>query len=233
MKMNVAINDDRKEDIDTLKEKLLTCAIGCEMEIFTYSDIEIDFLLEKRADLYFIDIDMPSINGIEIAERLEEIQENTLVIFYSYREDLVFESHKVNSLYFVRKAHLENDLIIAMNKVSKIIAKKSRKIKVEGKEVALINIMYIKNDKNYVNYYLDNGTILETRDSIKSLYKQLEQYHFLLIYHGILVNAYYIHKIDKEWCRCVLKNKCELEISYRKFKKVKDKYMNYLLEKIV
>ena len=61
-------------------------------------------------DIYFLDIDMPNINGINIAEKINKFYQDSKIIFCSMRDDLVFDTHSVNSFFFIRKSNVESDL---------------------------------------------------------------------------------------------------------------------------
>lgn len=58
---------------------------------------------EAKYDLVFLDIDIPYINGIEIASAIRS-KKNTELIFVSGHDNFVFESIRYASFRFIRKA---------------------------------------------------------------------------------------------------------------------------------
>jgi len=63
---------------------------------------------EAFADVVFLDIDMPELNGFEVAERLQKIKKNVLIIFITSHEDKVYQSWKYQPFWFVRKSHIDD-----------------------------------------------------------------------------------------------------------------------------
>ena len=67
----------------------------------------------EEYDLLLLDIDMPDLNGFEIADQLHsalKYSDHLNVIYISNYENLVFESFKYSPLRFVRKKNLSIDL---------------------------------------------------------------------------------------------------------------------------
>lgn len=61
---------------------------------------------EAKYDLVFLDIDIPYINGIEIASAIRSKKINTELIFVSGHDNFVFESICYAPFRFIRKAEL-------------------------------------------------------------------------------------------------------------------------------
>ena len=69
-------------------------------------------LQQKRYDVYFLDIDMPELNGIDLGSRLQKYhaEDNAPILVYvSNREDRVFETFKTRPLRFIRKRKKKKD----------------------------------------------------------------------------------------------------------------------------
>ena len=64
----------------------------------------------RRYDLFFLDIDMPGLNGIELCRRLRADGSRALVVFISGKEELVFQTFEVQPFRFVRKNHFQEEL---------------------------------------------------------------------------------------------------------------------------
>ena len=91
--ITVSICDDDKEFLKKLsgKVKLQLDSFGADCEIRTYADDTI--IVEKIADtdIVFLDIDMPKINGFEIAEGIYK-GDRPLIIFVTMHDELVYSS---------------------------------------------------------------------------------------------------------------------------------------------
>lgn len=63
MELKIAIVDDEESEAKNLTEQLKAKPFGFTLTIKQYNDVQISELLNEEADLYFLDIDMPKING--------------------------------------------------------------------------------------------------------------------------------------------------------------------------
>lgn len=70
-----------------------------------------------RYDVMFLDIVMPEIDGFEICRRLRTWEKETLIVFVSANEELVFQSFDVQPFAFLRKNHIWSDLEMVAGKL--------------------------------------------------------------------------------------------------------------------
>ena len=108
--MKIKIIDDDIQFIDSLKNNLTGEFDHVLINGSTSFDDEYDY------DIYFLDIDMPN-NGLEIARKIKQFNDDIIVIFVSFREDLIFEALQTFPYYFLRKKYLKEELPIVINKI--------------------------------------------------------------------------------------------------------------------
>ena len=207
--IKVAILDDNKTALMIsagaveafLKEK------NAEYKLFSFSN-PLNFLAsakEEKFDLSFLDIDMPEMNGLEVANELASIAKNGQIIFLSQREDLVFECLKFHPFGFIRKSKLIDDFSLMMNQYFQTFANaendetkiefmdKTRTISFKIKE-----IVYIEGDRNYQKVVLKDKTSQNIRVALGSLEDKLREHGFIRIHKGYLLNYLYIRSIEGE-----------------------------------
>ena len=80
---------------------------------FTDSVEAINAVREKRPQLLFLDIQMPDLNGMELAHMLPE---GTKVIFTTAFKEYAFESYEVSALDFLLKPIRYNKFLAAVEK---------------------------------------------------------------------------------------------------------------------
>ncbi len=137
---------------------------------YTDSVEAITAIKENPADLLFLDIQMPDINGMELA-RL--IPEKTRVIFTTAFKEYAFESYEVSALDFLLKPIRYNKFIAAVEKARKWFSHETESapapaerdsvfIRVDGelRQLNVSDIMYVSGMKDYVVFYLDDGSKL-------------------------------------------------------------------------
>lgn len=110
-----AICGDNQKMLDSISDKLREYYPD-ECEIKTYTD-GARLLSECRRscfDALFLDIDMSRSNGMEIAEKIREIDRQVKIIFVSNKNELAYKGYLYNAFRFVRKSNLEQDLCEAV-----------------------------------------------------------------------------------------------------------------------
>ena len=71
----------------------------------------------KTFDAYFLDIDMPQLDGITLGRHLRERAPNAAIIFLSNKEEMVYSAFRVKPLRFLRKNRFEAEIADAVQAV--------------------------------------------------------------------------------------------------------------------
>lgn len=179
---------------------------------------------ETEYDLLFLDIDMPEISGIDIANNYKNRE--AIVVFVTNRESLVFEAYNsTDSFGFIRKSHIKEDfyaIIKRLNKNKSAIS--TLTIKNAGKivKVKYSEIIYIEKLVNNVIIHTVKGVYSE-RNTISALEKLLSDYGFVRCHIGYIVNLDYIILIDST--EIILNNSERIPLSRRNVKNVKSIFL--------
>lgn len=158
-------------------------------------------------DVFFLDIEMPGLDGIALAKRLREIYPNTPMVFVSSHESLVFNTFEVEPFRFIRKGQFEvslaplvSDLLIKLKKNGQ------RTIYLTEPGTGDIYSFYMS-DLHYIEAQRKDCR-LRTRDrdvylrcQISVLEKQLEKWSFIKCHRSYLVNWRCIFLIGKNTIR--------------------------------
>ena len=106
--MNIAICDIDKEFASIIKLKIEEKLGSVDVDIYT--DSKLLMQSDKVYDCVFLYMDMPDINGIDMARCIREKYTFTKMIFILSKLDAVVEVMKYNPYRFIRKEHLEEDI---------------------------------------------------------------------------------------------------------------------------
>ena len=106
MPIRIAICDDAREDIKLLANALHT--YDPSFEINTYTDGEMligEFLYSPSAvaDILFLDIYMPGIDGVEAAQRIRRERKDLKIIFLSSSREHYPEAYEVFAFNYLLK----------------------------------------------------------------------------------------------------------------------------------
>ena len=209
--IRIAICDDNKSTLVQL-EKYIDNGFRQYTTDISISSFDNGQLLltannREKFDVLFLDIDMPKITGFDIAKSLRKSFSNCFLIFISSHSDLVYKSFDFQPFNFIRKSPIElfkstlNDVIkklMSNMKQNEIIVLEDE---FSGKIIAYYrNIIYIKSDRHYLYYYLQNhDKPIKIRGSINAIESCLEEYDFARIHRSIrsiIINLKFILSID-------------------------------------
>ena len=178
---------------------------------YTDSITAINAVKKQKPDLLFLDIQMPNIDGMELAHSLPE---QTRVIFTTAFKEYAFESYEVNALDFLLKPIRYTKFLTAVEKAKKQISPQSEAsqpspqpntvfLRVDGewRNVVIDKITYVNCIKDYVMFYLDDEPRpLITHLTMKAVEQMLPSDKFLRIHRSYIVAIDKISKIDRNDC---------------------------------
>ena len=176
---------------------------------FTNSISAINAIKAQQPDLLFLDIQMPNIDGMELAHSLPE---STRVVFTTAFKEYAFESYEVNALDFLLKPVRYNKFLAAVEKARKQLQPSPTPqpqqpntvfIRVDGewRNVAVEQIIYVNGMKDYVMFYLDGEPKpLITHLTMKAVEDMLPRDRFLRIHRSYIIAVDKIQKVDRNDC---------------------------------
>ena len=167
---------------------------------FTDSITAINTIKAQKPDLLFLDIQMPNIDGMELAHSLPE---ETHVVFTTAFKEYAFESYEVNALDFLLKPIRYNKFLAAVEKARKQYQQPITqaqqpntvfiRVDSEWRNVPIDQITYINGMKDYVLFYLDNEPkALITHLTMKAVEDMLPKDKFLRIHRSYIISLKHI-----------------------------------------
>ena len=188
-----------------LLESFVTKTPGMEL-LGSYTDsVEaINAVKEQQPDLLFLDIQMPDLNGMELARM---IPDGTRVIFTTAFKEYAFESYEVKALDFLLKPIRYNKFMAAIEKAKDWFVSRTSPqtifLKVDGeyRQVAIQDILYVSGLKDYVKFYLtEERKPLITHLTMKAVEEMLPSEQFMRVHRSYIVALDKIRKVDRNDC---------------------------------
>jgi len=178
---------------------------------YTDSITAINAIKEQKPDLLFLDIQMPNIDGMELAHSLPA---ETRVVFTTAFKEYAFESYEVNALDFLLKPIRYNKFLGSIEKARKLfdvqqaaVQPKQQPntvfIRVDGewRNISVDQITYVNGMKDYVLFYLDGEKKpLISHLTMKSVEEMLPSDKFLRIHRSYIIAVDKIQKVDRNDC---------------------------------
>ena len=159
-------------------------------------------ILAQKIDLIYLDIQMPDLNGIELARVVGVGQEKPRIIFTTAFEKYGVEGYKVDALDYLLKPFNYEEFLRTATKALSYFELINRpvpaehandqylflKVEYQWVRIALDDILYIEGLKDYVKVHLKNdekGVLSLT--SLKELEEKLPSRRFMRIHRSFIV----------------------------------------------
>lgn len=232
--MKIAICDDSELDALAARKVIRNTLnnLNQEAEIEYYlnaEDVQNKLLKRKESlDLLILDIDMPGVSGLELAEKLRASNLRLLIIFLSNHEEFVFKAIEFQPFRYIRKIRLETEMPVAIRSVVKVIAANSDlQITLDTDEgsirIMMSEIMYYETEKRKVSVILKNGKKLTVNKNITEMQEHIQNEKFIMIHRSCVVNVDHVHNIHDY--AVILDNNETLIVSRPRYKAVKQKIL--------
>lgn len=176
---------------------------------YTDSVEAINAVRNLQPNLLFLDIQMPDLNGMQLAHMLPD---GTRIVFTTAFKEYAFDSYEVKALDFLLKPIQYNKFFAAVEKAKEWFSVYSLKykgdnstifLKVDGeyRQIAVSNILYVCGMKDYVMFYLDSQPKpLITHLTMKSVEDMLPSQQFMRVHRSYIVALDKIRKVDRNDC---------------------------------
>lgn len=164
-----------------------------------------EFLEKEKADLIFLDIQMPDINGIQFYHSMPE---KPMVIFTTAFSEYAVEGFNVNAVDYLLKPFEYNRFVKAVYKAKEFyeftLSQEMRLTSVFVKadyqlvKVNLKDVLFIEGLDDYIRIHMaDNKNIL-TLMSLKAIVEKLPLHEFIRIHRSYIVPFSRIEKVSSK-----------------------------------
>jgi len=200
----------------------------------------VEIIKRGKADIVFLDIQMPGINGFEVIEKVG-VENMPIIVFVTAYDEYAIQAFEVQAVDYLLKPfdqkrfrrslnraleqrELKNKNVFVIKKLLEEIKKERkylRKILVKKGQGSLFldtdEIFYIAAEKEYIMLYTEKESYL-VRGTMKKMEQHLNPKRFARVHRSFIVNIDYIKEIQP-WFHgdkiIVMKNGKELKFSRR------------------
>lgn len=198
--MRIAIVDDTVSDRKELHNRLSAILYRCSLdaEILEYEDGEtyLSATENERFDIVFLDIYMNGANGVEVAKKLRNFDQECIIIFTTSSTDYALDGFRVRALHYLVKPYSNEEL---KNLFKEIIARlpapdKYLDVNIVGGSVRLRfnEIIYASHFKHQIHIHTSDGNTTVTRQTFRDFVSSLEgDERFFMCSRGVIINLNY------------------------------------------
>lgn len=193
--LKIAICDDEKEIRDEINKLLMGLIQGYEVSEFISGDEMLD--TTDKFDIYILDIEMPGLGGMEVAEKLLKTYGNPYIIILTNHLEQMKFGYKVGAFRFLGKPIDIDEFNEAINSAEKKISDiKTICIRQKRQEICIkhSDIVYIESLGDNTSIFTVNGTYICNK-SMKRLLEELGDTVFFQSHRSNTVSLERILKI--------------------------------------
>lgn len=231
--MKVVICDDNitiASSIEGIIDKMNIPNI--DIEVFYSGDKLVDYIKNgNRANLYFLDIEMDGLNGIEVGRIIRQNDGSSLIVYMTMHKDYVFQVFEVLPFRFLVKPFTEEFMTVMRDSINHIRESNNFyffKIERSNYQLPYQDIVYFEGRGRKVCIHTKNEEY-EFYGKIGDVYSEIDQTVFLRIHNSYIVNMDYIRSIDKANIDLLDDVKVPISRAYRS--DVVNKHMKYIIWK--
>ena len=115
--IRAVILDDEQPAIDKLEKQLKASGLVEVIDKFTEPQAALEFVKQANVDAFFLDIEMPDLNGIEVSNRALDIQKRLAVVFITAYNQYAVEAFRLNALDYLLKPVAMERLQETLNRI--------------------------------------------------------------------------------------------------------------------
>lgn len=131
IKMKIICVDDEKLVLENFALKTKDMLEVDGLEVFEDPNKALDWVENNQIDVAFLDIEMPQMDGIELAKRLKQIDENIRVIYMTAYEQYALDAFRVDAIGYILKPYDKEDINHELQKAIRMKAKPKKKVKIQ------------------------------------------------------------------------------------------------------
>jgi two-component system, LytTR family, response regulator LytT len=190
-------------------------------------------------DIVFLDIDMPLINGKEVARKMRLLDKKFKLVFVTSYEKEAINTFEYEVIGFLPKNQIKEKLPEIIKRVVDAINLESLKIQlfnvdcsegIKSVKIPLDDIMYFECVNKKVFLYTRREVFALHRYKFSEIIQKYTEYNFVDIHRTCIVNIKYIFSVDE--LEIVLDNGVRLPLSRRKRGQVIDSFIQIVNEGI-
>ena len=195
--IKIVICDDEKYFVDKIEKMLNIYATKTRQDLCIKKYTKPLYLMDSLKEdfqIFFLDIEMPTLDGMELVEIIRKHDEKSIILFVTSHNEFCGVGYQYEVQNFITKPITQVQINYEMNRaIRKLQTYEQKYIAVKNEEgyfkLFLSDIEYIETVKRKVLFHMRNGEQKIASFKMKDLEERLEQFYFVRCHNGVIVNV--------------------------------------------
>lgn len=232
MPVKIIVCDDAPEDITLLSDALYAYDPSFEITAFTSGEAMLSEITDSglAADILFLDIYMPGVNGILAAQRIRAERNDLKIIFLSSSKEHYPQAYEVFAFNYILKPFDKERLYAVLDRaIDELGGQNACKISFSYKSasysVACRDILYIESGDKLLLFHLADNSVLRTYWRLDEAIRELPEQSFIRCHQSFIVNISQVTEMGENYFRI---GQVMIGISRKYLRAAKDQYYAYM-----
>lgn len=232
--MRVVICDDIQKDRETIRTALDTYAAvhpeyHVEIDEYNVAADALHGMEEETYDIALMDICMPGVSGMDVAEEMLAKNPEMRVIFLTTSDEYAVEAFAMNATHYLLKPFTQEQFDAALDRA---IKKTEDQVLlsldcVDGVyRVRISEIVSIESQNHYLLLELSSGETLKIRMKLSQMFEEIQKYpEFIKIGASYVINFDFVRSISGN--NIEMQGGVKIPVPRRSVEEVQRTYMEY------
>ncbi|WGG46213.1 LytTR family DNA-binding domain-containing protein [Rossellomorea sp. DA94] len=202
--MKIAIIDDEPYSREEMKHLLGSYTWAEVVGEASSAEKGLEIILTKEPDVLFLDIEMPGMSGVDLAEALQNMKHKPEIVFATAYPDYALKAFRVEAVDYLLKPFEEDQLAQTMERLKSLVKVEPRENPSLGKlavhdedKIVFVkpeDILYIFREERET-YICTEKKKYTCRLPIKELESKLSTYPFFRVHKSFLVQLPFVEEL--------------------------------------
>lgn len=203
--MYLALCDDRHQELDTLQammerwQELRHTVLRCKT--FDNADALLDAARKERFDLYFLDVLMPGLTGMDAAREIRGFDTAAHIVFLTSSPGFAYESYGVKALDYLLKPVEEETLFALLDRIllSEHSPEEGMTIKCGATLTRILfsQLVYVEVNSKHLYFHMADGRVKEVYGTLRQFEPLLLQRpEFMQIHRSYIMNMLQVAELS-------------------------------------
>lgn len=238
--IDVCICDDNREDIEKYikyidEYRQGNPALYLRVRTFVSPNELLEYIKKYGGfDMYLLDIVMPDITGIKLAEEIRKSQKKSEIVFLTISRDYAVEAYGVKASGYLLKPVVKNDFFeIISICIERILLYKEQIIMLktnEGIRKIDVNMLVMIESFNHTRIlFFADGTSVKTSVMLTELFDKLKNFkRFYMPHRSYIINIDYVTGIKKS--SILISTGIEIPVAKSRQNVIKSAFIDYFFD---